>query len=102
MRRVVEEHETGADGIAKVQHVDARGRLIQPVAISSRVEPEQAADQEPDCCLVRYDEHALPWMARDEPANPRQRASQHRDTALAARRRERKRILLPRGILLGK
>lgn len=47
VRRVVEEHETHAHGIAKVEHVQGGRRLIQPVAIAAAIEAEQATDEEP-------------------------------------------------------
>ncbi len=101
MRRVVEEHEAGAHRIAKVEDVQACRRLVQSVAIATRIEAKQAAEQQAQRGLVRDHEHMLTGMVRDDLANHRQRARQHGDARLAAFRRKCERIFFPRRVLVG-
>src|SRR3954467_5090178 len=48
MRRVVEQDQPRAHGVAEVEHVEARRILIEPIPIAARVEPEQAAQEQAD------------------------------------------------------
>src|SRR5688500_5434961 len=56
--RVVESDQAHANRIAEVEDVQARGRLIEPIAIAPRVDAEQAAEEQPDRRLVRDEEDA--------------------------------------------
>jgi len=47
MGGVVEEHEARVDRVLEIDDAQARGGLIQPVPIPSRIEAEQAAEDEP-------------------------------------------------------
>src|SRR5690242_13282819 len=48
VRRVVEQHEPRSYGVSEVDDVEARRRLIEPIAIAAAVDAEQATEDEPD------------------------------------------------------
>ena len=72
VRRVVEQHQAGANRIAKIEHVEARGRLVETIAIPSRVESEKAAEHQADGGLVRHDQHTLARMSIENVTNSSQ------------------------------
>src|SRR5262245_5036746 len=57
VRGVVEEHQPRADVIAKVQDVQTRRRLIQPVPVTARIESEETAEKQSNGGLVRDSEY---------------------------------------------
>ena len=87
-------------GVLEVEDVEARRRLIEPVAIAARVEAEQAAEQQPQRRLVRDDQHRSP-ACRRRFADDGEGAGQDGEAGLAALRRERERVLLLLDVLLG-
>ena len=98
--RVVVKHETGPHGVLEVEDVEARGRLIEPVAVAASVDAEEARQKQPDGCLVRDHRHGLVRMTHDDRPHHRQRSGHHREPGLAALRREGERVLLPVRVLV--
>ena len=101
VRRVVEEHQAGPDGVAEVEDVQAGRALVEAIAVAARVEAEQAADQQADRRLVRHHRDVGARMGDHDLADHRQRPRQHVQAGFAAFRRERERVGLPRRVLLG-
>jgi hypothetical protein len=101
MRCVVVEHQARTHGVFEVEDIQARRGLIEPVAVTARVDAEQTAEEEAESGLVRDDRDRLPGMLQDERSKDRQRARHDREPRLPALGRERERIFLPRGVLLG-
>jgi hypothetical protein len=71
VRRVVEEHQTRADGIVKVQDVQAGRRLVQAVPVAARIESEEAAQKKSNRGLMRDDEHVEACVPYDNLSNDR-------------------------------
>ena len=65
-------------GTLEVEDVEARWRLIEAIAITALVDPEQAAQHQSDRGLVRDDENGLTLVGCDDLTDRRQRARQHR------------------------
>ena len=90
------------NGIVEVQYVETGGRLVQPIAVSARIEAEQARDHQPQGRLVRDDQHLFALVSRHDRTKDRQRAREHRQAGLAVGRRKREGVGFPRQVLLGR
>jgi hypothetical protein len=88
-------HQRDTDRVTEIEDVEARGRLVESIAIAPGIEAEQAAEENPDRRLVRHHEHALAGVARDDLPDHGQCPREHGHAGLAALRSERERILLP-------
>src|SRR5512132_933902 len=88
------------DAVLKVKNVETGRRLVEAIAVTAFVKPEQTAQDQPDRCFVRDYSYISVLVGDDDLTNHRQGACQHADSGFSALRCERERICLPGTIFL--
>src|ERR1044071_1217085 len=102
MRGRIEKRQPRMGCVLEVDNIQSCRALIEIVAITTRIEPEKRAEQQPDRRLVRNNDDVLVAMFAHDIHQHRKRACRHRQATLSTLWRESVGVFLPGGRFLGK
>ena len=77
MRNIIEQHQPRADGIFKIQNIQAGRCLIEPVAVTAHIKPSKAADDDTQGGFMRNDNDISIFVIHDHFTNYGQSARQY-------------------------
>lgn len=98
---VVEESKTRTVALLEIENVESGRALVEIVAVTPGIKPEQGTYQQPNRRFVRDNNDGFSGASADDLQQGGQGPGRHRQAALAPSRRERIGIVLPGGKFIG-
>lgn len=98
---VVEEGKTGPVALFEIENIQSGRALVEIVAVTPGIKPEQGTDEQPDRCFVRDNNDGFGGAGANDFQQGGQGPGRHREAGLAPFRRKRIGIVLPRGEFIG-